>query len=1019
MVNLNITESTFEEAIMAQLEALGYERFSGPDIPRTSSNYSDVFIEDVLVESLMRINPKIHKSALNELLIRIKNVYDGDVFARNQTFHNFLQSGVEISYFDGKEQKSQVFKLLDFENPDRNSFYVVNQWTYVENDEKRPDVVLFINGMPLVVFELKSPSREEVDASDAYLQIQNYLKAIPSFFVPNVFVVLSDLADTRVGTITAGEDRFQQWKSVDGNYDNTKYADYRTMIDGMCAKPRILDIIKNFVCFDNSQQHTVKIIGAYHQYFAVKKAIESTIKASETDGKAGVFWHTQGSGKSISMVFLAHLIQQRLGNPTIIVVNDRNDLDDQLYRQFSRCASFLRQEPVQAESQNHLISLLKDRQAGGIIFSTMQKFFETGGLLSDRRDIVVMADEAHRSQYGLLRILKKDGTVIMGNAGWVHESLPHASFIGFTGTPISLKDKDTQEIFGNYIDIYDMTQAVEDGATKPVFYENRVLALNLEQEKLKEIDDLYEIEENIGNEITVAKSKRQEAAMENIFGAPETILSLTEDIVQHYEKNRAGILSGKALIVAYSRKVAIRIYKQILKLRPNWKEKVAVVMTGSNQDPTEWRDIIGNRTHREELAAKFKDDRSPLKIAIVVDMWLTGFDVPSLSTMYMFKQMEGHNLMQAVARVNRVCGNKVGGLVVDYAGIAKALKQAMKQYTKRDWTNYGDMDIGKTAYPEFQNKLSVCRDHLTKLDYMTAMRSQENKKITDAVLDGSEILLAVGNEDQCRTFCNECKLMDQALSLAKSRATSDEQLEAAYFRAVRTVVIRRLIPPPGDKGVKSSLKQLNDQVAQIIAQSVKSKGVINLFEGENLEFSLFDEAFLKEVAAMKHRNLAVELLKRVLEGKIRDFNRKSLIQSQKFSDRFQKLLNSYINGQLTNAQVIEELVKMAKEIMRHRDDASKLGLNEEEMAFYDAITQPQAVRDFYQNEVLVNLTKELTQTLRENRTIDWWRKESARADMRSIVRRLLRRYKYPPDEEREATDTIIKQCELWVEHSAD
>lgn len=1011
---IGITEADYETAIIDHLKSLGYEYRYGPDIRRTDESYSDVFIENSLESSLRRVNPGIPAPALRDLQKKIKEIHDGSLFARNKLFTQYLQSGVSLTYFDGKEQVSKRFKLLDFEHPEKNEFLVVNQWSYQEAETKRPDIVLFINGMPLIVFELKSPSRENVDSSDAYLQIQNYLNVIPSFFVPNVFVVLSDLADTRVGSITAPEDRFVQWKSADGNYEKTRFANYHTMLDGMCEKTRLLDIIRNFVCFDESSDNLVKIVSAYHQYFAVKKAIESTIKATQSDGKAGVFWHTQGSGKSLSMVFFAHLIQQKIDSPTIIVLTDRTGLDDQLFDQFSRCREFLRQDPQQATSRQNLIDLLKDRQANGIIFTTMQKFTEGEGILSDRRNIIVMADEAHRSQYGVLRELK-NGKIVMGTAGRIREALPHASFIGFTGTPISTKDKDTKEIFGNYIDIYDMTQSVEDGATRPVYYESRVVSLKLDQEALEKVDKLYQDEEELENETVVDRSKRENAALDSILGAPETIASLAEDIVEHYESFRQNLLSGKALVVAYSRAIAIKLYKEFLDIRPEWKEKIAVVMTGSNQDPPEWHDIIGSPQAKKDLAKRFKDDKDPLKIAIVVDMWLTGFNVPSLSTMYVFKPMKGHNLMQAIARVNRVCREKEGGLIVDYIGIANALKRAMNEYTNRDRSKYGDMDIGKTAYPEFQNYLSACRDYLTKVDYLPALLEKNNDKIMNALLDASEILLDPQKEEDCKGFCAASKLMAQALSLAKSRATKTEQLEAAFFKAVRAVIIKRLIPAKDDKDARSSLKQLNERVSEIIRQSVKSEGVLNLFEGKNIDFSLFDESFLKEVASLKHKNIAVEILKRLLEGKIKDYSRKNLTQSEKFSEMFQKSLNGYLNGLLTNAEVIEELVKMVKEIMKDDETSKALGLSEDEMAFYDAISKPQAVRDFYHNEELVSLTKELTDTLRKNRTIDWQKKESARANMRSLIKRLLRKYKYPPEDAPNATDIIMRQCELWAD----
>lgn len=1018
-VETNLLENHYEEAIIEHLKGLGYQHLFGPDVPRTSASYRDVFLVDVLEEALIRINRELPKGAIKEALRIISSIDQGSLYARNQTFFEYLVSGVPVNIFVTNEQRTERVWLLDFEHPSSNTFHVVNQWSFVENEPKRPDVILFVNGMPLVVFELKSPSREDVDSSDAYLQIRNYLHAIPSLFVPNVFCVLSDLADTRVGTITANEDRYVQWKTVDGDYSKNKWADYRTMLDGMCSKERLLDIIQNFICFSNTSESTIKILAAYHQYFAVKKAVQSTIKAINSDGKAGVFWHTQGSGKSLSMVFFAHLLQQAVNSPTIVVITDRNDLDNQLFTQFSKCKAFLRQEPVQAKSQKDLVKLLEHRVANGIIFTTMQKFIENETVLSTRKNIIVMADEAHRGQYGILEKLDSKGRIKTGAAGWVRHALPHASFIGFTGTPISTQDKNTREIFGDYIDVYDMTQAVEDGSTRPVYYESRVVALKLDKGTLEELDELYQTAEETINQEALEKSKHTFASLDAVLGSPCTIQSLCKDIVEHYESNRANLLTGKALIVAYSRDIGIKIYKEILRLRPTWQEKVAVVMTASNQDPEEWHSIIGTEQHKKDLANKFKDDDNPLKIAIVVDMWLTGFDVPSLSTMYVFKPMKGHNLMQAIARVNRVYKGKEGGLVVDYIGIASALKQAMSDYTKRDQKKYGEMDIAKTAYPEFQNRLSVCRDIFHNFSYLDALKSKNSKQITDKVLEGADYLLSPDKTENCTNFSNQAKLMDQALSLCKSLATKSEQLEAAYYRAVRSVIVKRLWQNPDKPKKGPSLKELNERISQIVEQSVKTEGVLNLFSEKNTEISLFDESFLQEITAMKQKNLALEMLKRLIEGQVRKYRKTSVVKAQKFSELLQSTVNSYLNGQLSNAEVMQELLNMAKEMMTDRKEANELGLNNEEMAFYDALTQPRAIKDFYENSELIAITKELTETLRKNSTIDWQKKESARANMRRIIKRLLRKYKYPPEDQPEATETIMRQCELWADYSMD
>lgn len=683
-------EEDYEKSLIELFQDdLEYEYVYGPDLER---DFYSPFYEEVLIESLYRINHGATNDAIQDALFKLKNFENGELVQKNAIFMDYLQNGIPVRYFVDGEERSSIVYLVDYKEPENNSFVVANQWTFIENSNKRPDLILFLNGLPIVLMELKSPSREETDASEAYRQLRNYMQEIPSMFIYNAICVMSDQLISKAGTITSGEDRFMEWKTKDGNYENTQYAQFDTFFEGIFQKERLLDIIKNFICFSNEGINSYKILAGYHQYFAVKKAIESTKHATITDGKGGVFWHTQGSGKSLSMVFYAHLLQEALDSPTIVVLTDRNDLDDQLYSQFVKCKAFLRQEPLQAESRENLKTLLAGRQANGIIFTTMQKFEESDEPLSERHNIIVMADEAHRGQYGLaekIKIIKNESGEevakrVIGTARLIRNTLPNATYIGFTGTPISSKDRSTREVFGDYIDIYDMTQSVEDGATRPVYYESRVIRLNLDQATLRLIDAEYDLMSLNADREVIEKSKHELGQMEAILGNDNTLDSLVYDILDHYENNREYLLTGKAMIVAYSRSIAMKIYKRILELRPNWEEKVAVVMTSGNNDPEEWRQIIGNKHHKNELAKKFKDNNSPLKIAIVVDMWLTGFDVPSLATMYIYKPMTGHNLMQAIARVNRVFRDKEGGLIVDYVGIATALKQAMNDYTSRD-----------------------------------------------------------------------------------------------------------------------------------------------------------------------------------------------------------------------------------------------------------------------------------------------------------------------------------------------
>lgn len=1011
----NINEDWYEQSLIEYLvDNLGYSHLYGPDVARTSDEYRDVFLPDVLSGALYRINKGLPSSAIDEALLKIQNVEGGTLEQRNETFNDYLQSGVEVHFFDGKEERDDIVRLLDFDNPENNDFHVVNQWTFMEYSEKRPDLIVFVNGMPLVMFELKSPSREETDASDAYLQLRNYMHHIPSMFVPNVFCVMSDMSETRVGTITADEDRYIAWKSADGDYSATKAATWKTMLDGMFPKERLLDIIRNFVCFNDSNDKVIKILAAYHQYFGVRKAIKRAEEAVKGDGKIGVFWHTQGSGKSLSMVFFAHLLQSRLDSPTIVVITDRNDLDNQLYGQFSRCSSFLRQVPVQATSRDNLKGLLEGREANGIIFTTMQKFTDGDEPLCDRSNVVVMVDEAHRGQYGLTEKMDASGKVTVGAARVVRKALPNASYIGFTGTPIALEDRNTREIFGDYIDVYDMTQSVEDESTKPVYYESRVVALHLDADALGRIDAAYKEFSDYADDLSVKKSQRELGGLDAIFDTPETIDALCRDIVTHYEENRADVLAGKALIVAYSRPIAMKIYYRIMELRPEWKDKVGVVMTMSNQDPEEWFDVCGGSKHKKDMEQRFKNDDDSLKIAIVVDMWLTGFDVPSLSTMYVFKPMKGYNLMQAIARVNRVCRGKEGGLVVDYIGIARALKQAMKDYTNRDQSNYGNMDVAETAYPKFLEKLDVCRDLMYGYDYRKLIFTDKKAELASAIAEGIDWLLAPKRHEDMEEFLKQCQLMNQALSLCKSLVSHEDQHEAAYLSVLRVQVLRLTGRSIGHKG-GMTYAEFNKQVTEILQQTVHADGVINLFSGKDVEISLFDEAFLTEVANMKEKNVAVESLKRLIKERVRAYQKTSVVKAQKFSDMLQGTLNSYLNGMLSNAEVIEELIKMAKEMMKNRTEAEKLGLSDEEMAFYDAITKPEAVKDFYDNDQLVAITRELTATLQRSATIDWQKKESARAGMRRAIKRLLRKYKYPPEGVDDAMDTVMRQCELWAD----
>ncbi|WP_418929114.1 type I restriction endonuclease subunit R [Clostridium fessum] len=865
---LSFTEDTFEQAIIELFENMGYTHIYAPDMNRT--DYSRPLLDDVLRDCLVRLNRSLPAVAIDEAILKLNDFDAGSLLRKNIIFMDYLQNGITVKYAVKGEERSSVVKLIDYADADKNDFYVVNQYAFVENgNNRRPDIILFVNGLPLVLMELKSPSKDEVGAENAYNQIRNYMKDIPSMFYYNAICVISDLSTNKAGTITSGLDRFMEWKTKDGDYENTAYAQFDTFYEGMFQKERLLDILKNFILFSGDGQKPIKILAGYHQYFAVRKAIEKAKIATKTDGKGGVFWHTQGSGKSLSMVF--------------------------------------------------------------------------------------------------------------------------------------------------YIDIYDMTQAVEDGATRPVYYESRVIKLHLDQNTLALIDATYDALEQQSDAATIEKSKKMLGQMESVLGADSTIQSLCEDIVDHYEKYRANLLTGKAMIVAYSRPIAMKIYRKLLELRPTWNEKIGVVMTGGNNDPEDWKEIIGTKSHKEELARKFKDNDDPMKIAIVVDMWLTGFDVPSLATMYVYKPMHGYNLMQAIARVNRVFKDKEGGLIVDYVGIASALKAAMKEYTKRDQSRYGDMDIAKVAYPKFQEKLQVCKDLLHGFDF-SGFIGGSPLMMAKLVTGGVNFVLDAKAPKRKDLFLREALLLKQSHSLCSSMTTEQERHEAAYMEAVRSTVVK--ITYGGSGGKTLSLKEINAQINELLKASIQSQGVISLFDSKQADenISLFDPAVLDEISKMKEKNIAVEILKKLMAEQVSLYKRTNVVQSQKFSEKIAQLMNSYYNGLITNEEVIKELLKTAQEITELYNNGEKLGLTQEELAFYDALTKPENIKDFYQNNELIDLTRELTEMLRKNRTIDWQKKETARASMRKMVKHLLKKYKYPPEDYDTAISTVISQCEMWTDN---
>lgn len=1011
-------ENDYEQTLIQLFQELGYEYECGYDVER---NFREPLYTKDLRKALHRLNPEVDEETLEAAYRQATSNKEGLLERRNESFMHYLYDGAEVIGLKDGRNVTQLVKLVDFKHPENNQFKVSNQWRVVEFEPIRCDMVVFVNGIPLVVIELKSPSREETDEEDAYLQIKQYMKKCPSLFVYNAFCVTSDFSISKAGTITAKANRYMEWKSVDGESETSQVADYETFFRGIFDKRRFMDILENFICMDHKDGRWAKIMGAYHQYFAVNKALMHTAMAIGGNGKIGVFWHTQGSGKSLSMVFYVHRLIQLYPQCTIVVVTDRNDLDQQLYEQFAGCQMFLRMEPqrvgydlnekgklTKTGGREDLVRKLKDLQTGGIIFTTIQKFEEGTGLLSDRKNIIVITDEAHRSQYGDEHWDLKAEKMKKGYAMLMREALPNASFIGFTGTPISERDRDTKEVFGDYIDVYDMTQAVADGATRPVYYESRVINLNLNEETLQKLDDEFDrLAEEGATDEQIQRARKDYSGIKQILCHPDTIDSLCKDIIKHYEENRQQELTGKAMIVAYDKEAAVKIYRKILELRPEWTEKVHVVASAANTDKEEWADVIQPKKNKE-YAALFKEDNSPMKIAIVVDMWLTGFDVPSLATMYVYKPMRAHNLMQAIARVNRVYPGKEGGLVVDYVGIAQALKQAMQDYTSRDRKQFGDPDINKTAKNKFQEKLEICRDLLHGFNYQGFFDSS-NLERARIIRGGLNYLLSPDMTERMKNFIKESQLLHNALTLCRSLIQNREKQEVAFMDAVR-VLLQRItqINSPITK------QEINERIAHLLEQSIQSTGVIKLMDTER-PFSLFDAGFLAELKKMKEKNLAVQLLKKLIEESLRKFERTNIVQSRKFSEMLNMALSNYLKGMLTNEEVIEELLRMAEEIKKSEEEGNELGLSVEEKAFYDALSSPEGIREAYTDEQFVELTKELTEQLRKNRTIDWNRKESSRAKMRVLVKRLLKKYHYPPEGQEKALEVVMAQCNKWAD----
>ncbi len=1056
----NFTEDFLEEAAIEILQELGYEYVYAPDISCDGEyperkDYREVFLEQRVKDALFRINRDLPAEALEDAYRQIITFNSPMLEENNRYFHKILVEGIEVSYKEKNVIRTKRAYIIDFDDMDgkksNNEFLVVSQFTIIENEERRPDLILFINGIPVVVIELKSASDENVGIENAYNQIQTYKRDIPSLFNYNAFCILSDGINAKAGTITSNEERFMNWRSIDGEtVEPLSKPQYEVLFYGMLAKERLLDIIKNFLLFQESKEEEkdadgnkigdkktiIKILAAYHQYFAVKKAIEKTKEATREDGdrKIGVIWHTQGSGKSFSMVFYTAGLVRELNNPTIVVITDRNDLDDQLFSTFAKSQDILRQTPKQADVRkltdeqkkqqakenskeiNGLFDLLNDRESGGIIFTTIQKFKPEEGempALTQRKNVIIIADEAHRSQYGLdAKTDMKTGEVKYGYAKYLRDALPNASFIGFTGTPIDLEDRSTTAVFGHCIDTYDMTRAVEDEATVKIYYENRIIKLETDEEELIKIDEEFEEVTEGQEDFEREKNKTKWSRLEAIVGSPNRVKKLAEDIVNHYEE-KSKTIDGKAMIVCMSRRICVDLYDEIIKLRPDWhdddvnKGKIKVVMTGSASDNERLQKHVGGKQRRDTLAKRMKDNADELKIVIVRDMWLTGFDVPSMHTMYIDKPMKGHNLMQAIARVNRVFKDKSGGVVVDYLGILESLKNALKEYTDGDKKNTGiDTSVAISIMLE---KLEILQGMMYGFDYSKYMGTSQKERIR-TITGGMDFILGKPEEDQ-----KEFKKISVELAKAHSLCAATEDgkakaLEVSYFKAVKASLAKL----KEKDAVKKSKKEIEARVNQMLERSIISEDVIDVFDAMGLkrpDVSILSEEFLDEVREMKHKNLAVEMLKKLLEGNIKSMEKRNLVKSERFSEKLKKALNKYRNQAITNAEVIEELIRMAHEMKRAREEEKDLGLNEDEIAFYDALTADEVVKEFMEDETLKKIAQELTFAIKNNITIDWSVRKSAQAGMRRIIKRLLKKYDYPPEQAKNALKVVMRQAE--------
>lgn len=1026
-----MTEDKIEQSLLDTLASLGWEIVNGPTIGPDGTmerSYADVALNRRLDIALARLNPDLTSERRDEVARRIVRTSSADLLADNQDFHTLLTDGVNVEYrhTDGSIRTTQA-RLFDFDNPLNNDFVAVNQLTVVQNDiNRRPDVVLYVNGLPLVVIELKNATDSKANLAAAYNQIQTYKQQIGKLFRFNELCVISDGIDARVGTLTAPSERFMAWKTIEGEQQAQSIVELDVLARGMFSKSRLLDIVRNFIVFERDGKDETKFIkkaAAYHQYWAVNKALARTIEATKPTGdhRAGVVWHTQGSGKSLSMMFYAGklIAEPALGNPTIVVITDRNDLDGQLFDTFSACQELLRQTPVRADSRVNLRELL-GRESGGVIFTTIQKFFpEDGGdtfpTLSERTNIIVMADEAHRSQYGLkAHVRESDAHMVYGNAKYMRDALPNASYIGFTGTPIEFEDKSTKAVFGEYIDVYDVQRAVEDKATVPIYYESRLIDLGMDESTKqwldREVDDLLEGEEMSRQD----RLKAEYAQKEAIVGNSKRLSLIAKDIIEHFEE-RLSVLEGKGMIVTMSRQIAADLYDKIVELRPQWHSEsddegaIKVIITGSASDEQKLQQHIRSKDRIKKIEQRIKDPNSNLKLVIVCDMWLTGFDVPCMHTMYLDKPLKGHNLMQAIARVNRVYPGKEGGLVVDYLGVAAALRDALETYTQSGGEGKPTLDINE-AVAEMKRRYEIVRDLFYGFDYMRYFRAETHNQL-QIILDAQEHILSLDD--------GEKRLKQHVVELSKAFALAMPHPDAlalreqiAFFQAVKARLDKindSLRGGPTDADYHMALKQIVDK-------AIAPLGVVDVFAAAGLEkpnMSILSDEFLAEVRGMERKNLAVEALQKLLKDEVRVRFGINVVKSGQFSELIEAALLSYRNGTIEAAQVIEELIAIAKKIQRSEEETEALGLNQDEVLFYDALIANGSAKEVMQDDQLRDLARLLVQQVRNDAGVDWQYRERVQAKLRINVKKTLNKYGYPPDQQAIATGLVLEQAKAY------